>query len=296
MSRHYRVYAINSVGTSPGFTGFGDGIDATNDNDAMAMTVEAIVPGAPTLTLGTVTDTEINFSWTAPADDGGSAVTGWIVEKAYGGSFLDEMRTNTDAFTDAQTWWDGLDCPAMVAAVMDDGTADMDNPFCAMYADLGDTEETEVERVFDARYYVIDDATANTYKNYNLQPETERMYRLAAVNGVGLGMWSEPVTATTLAAMPPELTAPTGVTVSSLQNTVSVTWDPASIENADQVKAVLFDDGVTMIVDLKTFNAASDPGAATFIGVDSGTYKVTVASFRMGEPHKLSALMEVTIP
>ena len=292
----YRVFGVNVVATSSGYVGYGDDYVTTNDNDAIATTVEAMVPGAPTLTLGTVTDSEINFSWTGPADSGGSAVTGWIVEKAYGGSFLDEMRTNTDAFTDAQTWWDGLDCPAMVAAVMDDGTADMDNPFCAMYADLGDTEETEVERVFDVRYFVIDDATANTYRNFNLQPETERMYRLAAVNGVGLGMWSEPVTATTLAAMPPELTAPTGVTVSSLQNTVSVTWDPASIENADQVKAVLFDDGVTMIVDLKTFNAASDPGAATFTGVDSGTYKVTVASFSMGEPHKLSALMEVTIP
>ena len=41
MTRHYRVYAINSVGTSPGFTGFDDGIDLTNDSDAMATTPEA---------------------------------------------------------------------------------------------------------------------------------------------------------------------------------------------------------------------------------------------------------------
>ena len=184
-TRHYRVFAVNSRGQS-------DQSDADS-----AMTAAAMAPGAPTATLGTVTDSEIIFSWTGPADDGGSAITGWIVEKAYGGSFLDEMRTNTDAFTDAQTWWDGLDCPAMVAAVMDDGTADMDNPFCAMYADLGETEETEVERVFAARYFVIDDATANTYRQYNLLPETERMYRVAAVNGVGIGMWSNAITATT---------------------------------------------------------------------------------------------------
>ena len=98
--------------------------------------------------------------------------------------------------------------------------------------------------------------------------------------------------------MPPaadELTAPSGVTVSSLRDTVSVTWDPASIENAEQVKVVLFDSGVTKIVDLQTFNAANDPDAATFTGVDSGTYKVTVASFRTGDRHKLSALMEVTV-
>ena len=76
---------------------------------------------------------------------------------------------------------------------------------------------------------------------------------------------------------------------------MSVTWDPASIENADQVQVVLFDSGVTKIVELETFNAANDPGAATFTDVDSGTYKVTVASFRTGDRHKLSALMEVTV-
>ena len=34
-----------------------------------------------------------------------------------------------------------------------------------------------------ARYFIIDDAAARTYRNYNLSPETERMYRVAAVNG-----------------------------------------------------------------------------------------------------------------
>ena len=92
-----------------------------------------------------------------------------------------------------------------------------------------------------------------------------------------------------------ELTAPSGVRVSPLLDTVSVTWDPASIENAEQIKVVLFDSGVTKIVYIETFNAASDPGAATFTGVDPGTYKVTVASFRTGDPHELSPLMDVTI-
>ena len=186
-TRTYRVRAITLGGVG------------SNYAEATATTDPATVPGAPTVTVGTVTDTEINLSLTAPASDGGSAITGWIVEKAYGGSFLDAERTNDDAFTDAQTWWDGLDCSARVMAVMDDGTADMDNPFCAMYADLGDTEEAEVERVFEARYFIIDDAADRTYRNYNLPPETERMYRVAAVNAAGLGAWSNEVTATTLA-------------------------------------------------------------------------------------------------
>ena len=207
-------------------------------NVAWATTVDADPPGAPTVTLGTVTDTEINLSWTRPASDGGAAITGWIVEKAYGGSFLDAERTNDDAFTDAKTWWNGLGCPEMVMAVMDSGTADMDNPFCAMYADLGDTEEAEVERVFAVRYFVIDDAAANSYRNYDLLPETERMYRLAAVNGAGIGMWSNAITATTLAVDTTTLGEPSMVAATSSGGTITINWTPGA-NAASQVIVVV---------------------------------------------------------
>ena len=225
--RHYRVYAKNARGRSDQVS-----------NVASATTLDADPPGAPTVTLGTVTDTEINFSWTRPASDGGSAITGWIVEKAYGGSFLDAERTNDDAFTDAKTWWDGLGCPEMVMAVMDSGTADMDNPFCAMYADLGDTEEAEVERVFAVRYFVIDDAAANSYRNYDLLPETERMYRLAAVNGAGIGMWSNAITATTLAVDTTTLGEPSMVAATSSGGTITINWTPGA-NAASQVIVVV---------------------------------------------------------
>ena len=88
----------------------------------------------------------------------------------------------------------------MVMAVMDSGTADMDNPYCKMYADLAMAEEDEVERVFaSARYDVIDDAAQTDATYSDLMPETAYMYRVAAVNAVGLGAWSNEVTATTLA-------------------------------------------------------------------------------------------------
>ena len=97
-TRYYRVFSINLRGQS-------DQSDVAN-----ATTGAATVPDAPVATATADSDTEITVTWTAPAD-GGSDITGWIVEKAYGGSFLDAERTNDDAFTDAQTWWDGLDCP-----------------------------------------------------------------------------------------------------------------------------------------------------------------------------------------
>ena len=177
--RFYRVTAIKVQGPSD------------QSDIASAMTDMADPPSMPlNLRTGLVTESEINIMWDAPADNGGAPVTGWIVEKAYHGSFLDEMRTNGYAFTDAQTWWDGLDCPGMVAAVMDDRTANMDNPYCAMYADLGDDEKTEVQRVFRARYWILDDGSDMDYCNFNLEPETERMYRAAATNAAGLGAWS----------------------------------------------------------------------------------------------------------
>ena len=79
MTRHYRVYAINSVGTSPGFTGFDDGIDLTNDNDAMATTDDATVPGAPMATATADSDTAVTVGWTAPTDNGGATITGYKV-------------------------------------------------------------------------------------------------------------------------------------------------------------------------------------------------------------------------
>ena len=165
-------------------------------------------------------------------------------------------------------------------------------------------EGYEVQRkVNDGEFLLQDESSERTTHYTDLDPpdpDDVRMYQVRARNKLGWSPWSAAITSPLPepSATPPavdELTAPSGVTVSKLRDTVSVTWDPASIENAEQVKVVLFDAGVTKIVDLETFNAANDPGAATFTGVDSGTYKVTVASFRTGDRHKLSALMEVTI-
>ncbi len=98
--------------------------------------------------------------------------------------------------------------------------------------------------------------------------------------------------------MPTELTAPSGVVVSSLATTqsISVSWDTTSIQNAQQIKVVLFNSDVTGIAKpLITINPANDPGSATFNDVPDGMYNVVVASFRTGEPHKLSDLEEVTV-
>ncbi len=94
-----------------------------------------------------------------------------------------------------------------------------------------------------------------------------------------------------------ELTAPSGIDVSRLLNTISVVWSPNSAQNATLIKVVLFDEEVTRIVAIKSYNpAASDPGAHDFENVPPGSYNVVVASYRSGEPHVLSAFHPVTVP
>ena len=78
-----------------------------------------------------------------------------------------------------------------------------------------------------------------------------------------------------------------------------MTWDTTSIQNAEQIKVVLFNSDVTALAQITmpliTINPANDAGSATFNDVPDGTYYVTVASFRIGERHKLSSLQEVTV-
>ena len=141
------------------------------------------------------------------------------------------------------------------------------------------------------------------YTDRGLTAKTTYYYRVAATNAKGMGDYSDGTDmAMTLAAPGSmELTAPTDVVVSVLRNTISVTWTPNSAQNADQIKVVLFNEGVTAISDavdepLVAMPPTADDGSHTYNNVPAGTYTVGVASYREGEGHKLSLpLRKVTV-
>ena len=99
-TRHYRVSAINSVGTGA----------ASNVDDATTDAAAPTVPGAPTgLTATASGTTTIDLSWTAPGDNGGSAITGYRIEVSPNGASSWTNRvadTGTTATTYSHT---GLD-------------------------------------------------------------------------------------------------------------------------------------------------------------------------------------------
>ena len=64
----FRVSAVNSVGTG-----------TTTSAASATPTTPATVPGAPTGLAATAGDGQASLSWTAPSDNGGSAVTGYTV-------------------------------------------------------------------------------------------------------------------------------------------------------------------------------------------------------------------------
>ena len=91
-TRHYRVSAINTVGTGPA---------SNTANATTGQTVQTTVPGAPTSLSATANgNTRINLSWTAPGSTGGSAITGYKIESSPNGTAnWSDLVANTSSST-----------------------------------------------------------------------------------------------------------------------------------------------------------------------------------------------------
>ena len=85
-AHHYRVSAINGVGVGMA--------------SAIKSATTFTVPDAPiSLTAIASSDTQIDLSWTAPTDNGGSLITGYLIEVSMDGNTFSSLVANTESTT-----------------------------------------------------------------------------------------------------------------------------------------------------------------------------------------------------
>ena len=251
-TRHYRVSAINSVGTGAASRT----ANATTDDAATT------VPDAPTGLSATADGTStIDLDWTAPADNGGTSITGYKIEVSSNGgtswtnrvanttststtyahtglapgttrhyrvSAINATGTGAASNTDNATTEEDAptvpDAPTGLSATAD-GTSTIDLDWTAP-ADNGGTSITgykiEVSSNGGTSWtnrVANTTSTSTTYAHTGLAPGTTRHYRVSAINATGTGAASNTDNATTEEDDEPELAV---VTVHALAPSVSV--------------------------------------------------------------------------
>ncbi len=264
-TRHYRVSAINSVGT---------GATSTSASTTTSAPTVIAAPAAPTsLTATADGQTIITLSWTVPSDNGGAAIIGYQIEVSPTGigdtwtNLVDntESTTTTYAHTGLSA---GTTRHYRVRAINSVGAGSASNPASTTTSaptvatapgaptsltatasgettiNLSWTAPTNTGGAAITGYKIEDSTDGNTftelveshptppYAHTGLAAATTRYYRVRAINSAGLfGAWSNVVNATTAdAANPAAPGAPTSLTATaSGQTIINLSWTaPAS--------------------------------------------------------------------
>ncbi len=259
MTRHYRVFALNSVGESTRASAV-----------ATATTVAAptlSAPAAPTGLTATAEGPEtISLFWNAPTNTGGAAITGYQIEVSPTGTgettwtnLVEDTKSTKTTYTHtgldagttrhyrvrainsegagaASSTDDATTLPATVPAAPTDLSATADG---ATTINLSWNAPTNTGGVPLTGYQMevspngntwtpvtpAHTGTGRTYSHTGLTAGTTRYYRVYARNAKGLGAASNTANATTSAATATAPGAPTGLTATaSGQTTINLSW------------------------------------------------------------------------
>ncbi len=252
-TRHYRVAAINRAGTGAW------------SNVAHA-TTEVAVPGAPTGLRATPSGVggsdRILLAWNAPADDGGSAITGYRIEvssSGVSGWIILVASTGGTATTYLHTGLaPGTTRFYRVSAVNSRGTGRASNvaegttnaappgqpqnvraratgPSSVLLAwDAPETDGGARVTGYSIRMFGPNDnswiiirpntgTTTTTFTHTGLEPVTRYQYQVAAINHVGSGPWSPTAAVLTHADF---AGAPTGLTARAVgMSRIDLAWN-----------------------------------------------------------------------
>ena len=259
-TRHYRVSAINAVGTG----------NPSNVDDA---TTEGSLPGRPTGLTATAQGTsQIDLAWTAPTDDGGATITGYKIEVSRDGttgSWTDLVANTGDTATTyphtglsrgstryyrvramnavdfgspshvaSATTLDAPGSPRNLTATAN-GQTQIDLSWTVPASNGGSPitgYQIEVSANRGATWTMLvenSQSTATTYPHEGLTAGTTRHYRVRAINAIGTGSASNIDLATTAATVPD---APTNLTATASGRTrINLDWDKPSFHGGSDI-------------------------------------------------------------
>ena len=265
---------------------------------------EAVVPGSPTGVGGTSGNTQVSLSWTAPSDNGGSAITDYVVQvkPASGGAwttFSDGTSTSTSAVVTGLT--NGTAYIFQVAAVNAAGTGSYSSssssvtPYTTPGAPTGvagTSGNTQVSLSWTAPsdnggalitdYAIQYSSNGGAWITFTdgvstgtstvvtgLANGTEYIFQVAAINSVGTGTSSASSLGVTPVTNPG---APTSVTGTAGDGQVSLSWTAPSSNGGSAITDYFVQYSSNNGTDWTTFSdGTSTSTSATVTGLTNGT-------------------------
>ena len=268
---HYRVSAINSVGTGSAST------TANATTDAM----NATRPQPPASLSATATGrSSINLSWTAPSDNGGSSISAYQIEVSLDGtsgwtSLVENTGSTSTSYEHAGLTASstrhyrvsarnsiGLSDPSNIISATTDPLSAPNVPSVLSATAVGGTiinlawtapsDDGGVE-ISGYKIEVSPDGTSSwtdlvdntnsaavSYSHTGLIAGTTRYYRVSAINSVGTSSPSNVANATTESETAPS--APTGLSATALGPTsISLSWTAPLDDGGTDITAYLIE-------------------------------------------------------
>lgn len=287
---YFRVSAVNAIGTG------------TASSSATATPTPPGAPSAPQSPAATRGNTQVALSWSAPSNDGGSAITGYIVYQSTDDATFTEAATPSGTSQTITSLTNGTTYYFKIAAVNSTGTGTQTSSVSAVpatepaaptsvSATNGDAESviswtapTDTGGAAITGYKIKCGATSGypgnatvyhqentntTYTKTGLSNGTQYSIQVAAVNAVGDGTYSTTANATPVGAS----TAPAQVgtvTPTAGNAQVALSWSAPGDGGSSITDYVI--EHSTDNASFTTFNdGTSTATSATVTGLSNGT-------------------------